>query len=153
MFSKKTFRKMIGSTAAAAVLALSAGAAFAEVQKFELFSIDVPEGWTVMNEGDGTVGFVEPNKEASFSIAVTDAEEGVSAAEMAKQVSEQLGGTEPKEAGEGVVEFTFSNQEGVESTCRSYVEQGKFVMITITDANGTHQETIGAALATVEDAK
>ena len=72
------------------LLVFVAACAFAGVQDFGKFTIDVPAGWTATPDGE-TVGFVKNDETASMSITV-DTTDGASAKEIADAFVEALNG-------------------------------------------------------------
>ncbi len=95
------------------VVALTAAPAWARVQKFDYFSLDVPRGWTAEQQG-ATVVVAAEDKPVSVSIAVAPMG-AASLEELAYALSAQMDGTEP-EFDDDVWTFTFTDLAGVEST-------------------------------------
>lgn len=91
------------------VLLLEAGA-YADIQEFRYFSLNVPEDWSVNEEGAEVV-VTAPDKSASLSITADDPH-GKSIAELAEEYSANLKGTAPvkDEADDGgAYSFEFNN--------------------------------------------
>jgi hypothetical protein len=110
-------RKFLAVALLVVASALVAGSAFAAMQKFDGFSIYVPNGWKV-DKDDGTVGFIAPDESASLSVSIAadmDADEAVE--EYAAAFSQELGGSAPKMApsAANVYLFEFDNGNGVMS--------------------------------------
>ncbi len=82
-----------------AVMLLAALPACADIQEFRYFSLDVPEDWSVDEDGAEVV-VTAPDKSASLSITADDPK-GKSIAELAEEFSGELNGTAPvKDEGE-----------------------------------------------------
>ena len=88
------------------------GPAWAEVQEFDWFSVDVPRGWTAEQQG-ATVVVAAGDEAVSVSIAVAPMG-AASLEELAWALSAQMDGTEP-ELDDDVWAFTFTDLAGVES--------------------------------------
>jgi hypothetical protein len=117
-------------------LALStATAAFANMQSFKHFTVDVPQGWDAAEDGE-VVSILAPGHTAAISIAV-DSAEGMTTENLAKAMSTQLKGSAPVAADAGGFAFTFKNQSGVESKSTLFVNNNQYVMITVT---GSHPD-------------
>ncbi len=87
-----------------------AGTACAEIQEFRYFSLDVPEDWSV-NEDGAEVTVTAPDKSASLSITADDPK-GKTIAELAEEFSRELKGTAPEKDEEdegGAYSFEFNN--------------------------------------------
>ncbi|MBQ7216152.1 MAG: hypothetical protein IJS39_09245 [Synergistaceae bacterium] len=94
----------------AVILLLEAGA-FAEIQEFRYFSLDVPEEWSVSEEG-AAVTVTAPDKSASLSITADDPK-GKTIAELAEEYSRQLNGTAPEKDGDDGESYSFEFNNGV----------------------------------------
>ena len=117
-------------SALAAVLALVlASAAFAGVQDFGSFTVDVPAGWTATQDGE-TVGIVKNDNTASISISV-DSTDGASAKELADAFVEALKGKNLKQDS-GAYTFSFDNGNGVNSEAILMAEGGKYALFVVT---------------------
>ena len=126
------------SLALAAVLALVlSAAAFAGVQDFGEFKVDVPEGWTATQDGE-TVGIVKNDNTAAISITV-DKTDGASAKEVAEAFVEALNGKGLKKDGEGYT-FTFDNGNGVTSEALVVTDDGKYALFVITGKDNAPQD-------------
>lgn len=126
------------------VLAM-ATASFANVQSFTHFSVDVPQGWQATEDGE-VVSLLAPGNAAAVSIAV-DSAEGMNTENLAKTMATQLKGSSPVAVDAGGFAFAFKNQSGVESKSTVFVNNNKFVMITVT---GSHAD-IPQILKTIKD--
>ena len=80
--------KRIGVLSVLAVLVFSA-AAFAAVQDFKNFTVDVPDDWTATQNGT-TVGIVANDNSAAVSVTV-DKRDGMEAKDLAAAFAEKLG--------------------------------------------------------------
>ena len=91
------------------MLMLSVGTcAWGEVMEFRYFSLDVPEGWTVSEDGSAVTVTAE---DGTGSLSLTaGSPNGKSIAELAGEYSARLGGT-PPEAGEDGG-YTFECEDG-----------------------------------------
>ncbi|MBQ7221092.1 MAG: hypothetical protein IJS28_08940 [Synergistaceae bacterium] len=81
--------------------------ACAEVMEFRYFSLDVPEGWSV-NEDGNVITVTAADKSGSLSITA-DNPGGKTIAELAEEYSRRLNGTAPEEDEEGGYTFEFNN--------------------------------------------
>ena len=114
---------------AAALVALFAAAAFAGVQDFGKFTVDVPEGWTATADGE-TVGIVKNDNTASASITVSETE-GSSLKEIADAFVQALGGKNLA-ADNGAYTFEFTNQNGVDSKAVLSGDDKNYALIIMT---------------------
>ena len=114
-----------------AVLVFSA-AAFAAVQDFKDFTVDVPDDWTATQNGT-TVGIVANDNSAAVSITV-DKRDGMEAKDLAAAFAEKLKGSEPV-LEDDVYHFDFKNEAGVESRAILSTEGDKYLMLVITGQN------------------
>ena len=116
--------KRIGVLSVLAVLVFSA-AAFAAVQDFKDFTVDVPDDWTATQNGT-TVGIVANDNSAAVSITVDK--------DLAAAFAQKLKGSEPV-LEDDVYTFTFKNDSGVESKAILNTEDDKYLMLVITGQN------------------
>ena len=114
-----------------AVLVFSA-AAFAAVQDFKDFTVDVPDDWTATQNGT-TVGIVANDNSAAVSITM-DKRDGMEAKDLAAAFAEKLKGSEPV-LEDDVYHFDFKNEAGVESRAILNTEGDKYLMLVITGQN------------------
>lgn len=114
-----------------AALVFSA-AAFAAVQDFKDFTVDVPDDWTATQDGT-TVAVVANDKSAALSITM-DKREGMEAKDLAAAFAQKLKGSEPV-LEDDVYTFTFKNDSGVESKAILNTEDDKYLMLVITGQN------------------
>ena len=123
--------KRIGVLSVLAVLVFSA-AAFAAVQDFKDFTVDVPDDWTATQNGT-TVGIVANDNSAAVSITM-DKRDGMEAKDLAAAFAEKLKGSEPV-LEDDVYHFDFKNDAGVESRAILNTEGDKYLMLVITGQN------------------
>lgn len=91
-----------------AVMLLLTTGAYADIQEFRYFSLDVPEDWSVSEEG-AAVTVTAPDKSASLSITADDPK-GKTIAELAEEYSRELKGTAPaKDEEDEAYSFEFNN--------------------------------------------
>ena len=114
-----------------AVLVFSA-AAFAAVQDFKDFTVDVPDDWTATQNGT-TVGIVANDNSAAVSITM-DKRDGMEAKDLAAAFAEKLKGSEPV-LEDDVYHFDFKNEAGVESRAILSTEDDKYLLLVITGQN------------------
>ena len=107
----------------------SAAMAFAGVQDFGNFTVDVPEGWTATQDGE-TVGIVKNDNTASVSISY-DSLDGASLKEIADAFVEALNGKGLKDEG-GTYSFSMTNANGVESKCYLSGDDKNYALIVVT---------------------
>ena len=88
-----------------------AGTACAEIQEFRYFSLDVPEEWSVNEDGTEVV-ITAPDKSASLSITVDDPH-GKTIAGLAEEFSRELKGTPPEKDEEDGESYSFTFNNGV----------------------------------------
>ena len=123
--------KRIGVLSVLAVLVFSA-AAFAAVQDFKDFTVDVPDDWTATQNGT-TVGIVANDNSAAVSVTV-DKRDGMEAKDLAAAFAQKLKGSEPV-LEDDVYTFTFKNDSGVESRAILNTEDDKYLLLVITGQN------------------
>ena len=92
------------------ILVMISAYAYADVQEFRYFSVDVPEGWTA-EEKENVITIIANDKSASLTIIAGDPG-GNSIAELALLSSKELGGTNPTSDDEGKYSFEFSGGKG-----------------------------------------
>lgn len=115
------------------VTLIFSASAFATVQDFKDFTLDVPDGWTATQDG-ATVIVIANDKSASVSLTV-DKKNGVEAKDLAAAFAKQLNGSEPVLEDE-VYHFTFKNNDsGVESRAILETDDEKYLLTVITGDN------------------
>lgn len=114
---------------AAVMAVLVSSAAFAGVQDFGKFTIDVPMGWTAEPDGE-TVGFTKNDNTASMSITV-DTTDGASAKEIADAFVQALNGKKLSGSGNDYT-FEMTNANGVDSKCFLSSDGKNYALIVVT---------------------
>ena len=122
---------------AMAAVILAAAAAFAGVQDFGKFTVDVPAGWTATPDGE-TVGIVKNDNTAAVSITY-DSLDGASLKEIAEAFVGALNGKGLKDEG-GVYSFTMTNENGVESKCYVSGDDKNYGLIVVTGGENAPDE-------------
>ena len=123
--------KRIGVLSVLVVLVFSA-VAFAAVQDFKDFTVDVPDDWTATQNGT-TVGIVANDNSAAVSVTV-DKRDGMEAKDLAAAFAEKLKGSEPV-LEDDVYHFDFKNEAGVESSAILNTEGDNYLLLVITGQN------------------
>lgn len=136
----------LSSLALVLFLALHGSAA---AQDFGTFSMDVPEGWIASVGEGGAAAVIAPKNEAAVTIAAEKLE-GLSPEEGVKIFARELGGSEPQKTSDGEYAFTFL-RNGVTNRAIFRVRKERFILITITDEAGKHQQTIEAMLKSLAE--
>lgn len=118
------------------VLAFAATAS-AEVIDFSNIhlKIDVPAGWTYASDGD-TASMIAEDKSCAITVAKTAAE-GITAEAAAKQMAAEHKGTEPQKLDDVTYQYTFKNENGVDTVVTVGVENNLLMVISVT---GQHAE-------------
>ncbi len=111
MFYTLCVRRNIWLMFIVCLLALSAPG-YAEMQEFEMLSLDVPAGWTAEQQG-ATIILKAISSDASLSLASGRMGEA-SLEEIALKLYEQLGGVDFEEDEEGDFYFEYRDTAGVE---------------------------------------
>ncbi len=134
------------------MLLLLEGGACAEIREFRYFSLDVPEEWSVSEEGAEVV-VSAPDKSASLSITADDPK-GKSIAELAEEYSRELKGTAPEKSSddpeneEGGEAYSFEFNNGVSQAVINGDEDMYLLIIgTGVERNG---EVLGEILGSLE---
>ena len=138
---------------AAIAVALSAAMAFAGVQDFGKFTVDVAPGWTATQDGASAV-IMKNDNTASLTITVSPAE-GASAKDLALAFAEQAKASyptvgTPEVDDDGDYTWTMTNANGVENHAILRVDDGDFMLITMAGLD-TAGEEISAMLGSVQD--
>ena len=92
---------------------LTASAAFAVVQDFGEYTVDVIDGWTAVRQGE-TVYFVKNDNSASWSVMISELPGNAILEQYAKDVMKQLKGSDFKFDGRSY-SFKFKNANGQKS--------------------------------------
>ena len=89
------------------VVMLVASCAYAELQDFENFSLEIPEGWTAIE--DGAVVSVSANDGSASLTITTDRPGDMSIEELASEIAREVGGTLPEKDSDDNYSFTFDD--------------------------------------------
>jgi hypothetical protein len=119
--------------------------AMAEKKDFGKFKVLVPAGWTDTVDEE-TVILAAPDNSAVITISVAE-HEGMSATDIAKEMSKALKGSTPERDADGDYTFTYKNENGAEGVGVVSVDGKNFVFITLT---GEHAD-VDKILESVED--
>ena len=127
------------SLALAAVLALVlSSAAFAGVQDFGKFTVDVAEGWTASSQ-QGTAVITKNDNTAQLTISMEDAG-GMTKAQLAEAFVAEFkkSGTyttvsNPEADKDGDYSWDMTTKAGAESHAMLTVEEGHFVLLVMTN--------------------
>ena len=131
-------------TACVMMLMLWSSWAFADIQEFRYFSLDVPEGWTA-EESDSVVTVYANDKTGSLVIT-TGEPGGASLEEIAGAFCDELGGGVPVSDDEGNYTFEFNN--GISQAMVTGDEE--FYMLIVGTGFVSNAETLGEILASLE---
>ncbi|MDL2315671.1 hypothetical protein LJC59_01120 [Desulfovibrio sp. OttesenSCG-928-A18] len=138
-------RSFLLTTLALLMAVLHMGTASAGLKNFPYFSIDVPPGWVIYDEGI-TVAFISPDKESTLTVTVeftsgTNAE-GLSAEELAHAYARDMHGTSPvmEDGDPNYYSFEFKSPDDVPSEASIVVSGRRFYLITVT---GSHRDMAG----------
>ena len=129
------------------VTVLIASCAFAGVQDFGAFTIDVAAGWTAEQDGS-TVGFVKNDNTASMSITV-EGSGGATAGELAEAFVDALNGKNLTET-DGGYEFEMTNANGAWSKCFLTADGDKYALIVVTGLENA-PEDISAMMESLQE--
>lgn len=125
MPSKKILPVLLAITIVFCIISVSQAERF----DFAKISIDLPEGWNAVYEGD-FVGVMADDQSCAFSISV----EPLGAQplqQVAEGYSERLKGSPPEYVGDGRYTFTFTNELGVKATAYFDYYAGTRYILTI----------------------
>lgn len=118
--------------------------AFADIEEFRYFSLDVPMGWTAEEDG-AVVTVTADDKSGSLSITMGNPESR-DIGELARSFSAELNGTTPEKDDEGNYSFEFNN--GVSQATIAGDED--FFMLIIGTGFVNNAETLGRILDSLE---
>lgn len=128
------------------LLALSSPVA---AQDFSRFSMDVPQGWIASTGEEGTVAVIAPKNEAAVTIAIEKLED-LSPEEVAGIFARELGAGEPQKTADDEYSFQYV-RNGVSHRSIFRARKDHFLLITVSDEAGKHQETIEAMLKSLKE--
>ena len=120
------------------------GKAFADIEDFKYFSLDVPEGWTADESGD-VVSVIADDRSGSLSITAGNPK-GISIAGLAFSFSHELNGTDPVSDDEGNYTFGFNN--GISHAM--ITGDDDFYMLIVATGFISNAETLGEILNSLE---
>lgn len=123
-------KKIIILLMMACMLALAPASSFATVQSFTNFTLDVPDGWTATENGS-VLALIAPGNVASMSIVLDDSQ-GMDIASLANVFVSQMHGENLQATDDGGYEFSFKNPAGIDSHSILYLEDGKYLLMTVT---------------------
>ena len=111
----------------------------AEMIETKYFSLDVPEGWTVSEEGR-MITVTAGDKSGSLSITA-DNPNGKTIAQLAEEYASRLNGTEPEQDEDGGYTFEYNN-----GVCQAVIDGDEDLYVLII---GTGIERNGEELAEI----
>ena len=122
---------------AAVFAVLAATMAFAGVQDFGAYTINVPAGWTATPDGE-TVGIVKDDNSAALSITY-DTSDGASLKEIADAFVQALNGKGLKQDGDSYT-FSMTNANGVDSQCFLAGDAEHYALFVVTGLENAPDE-------------
>ena len=128
----------------AAMAVMWAGCAWADIEEFRHFSLNVPDGWTANESGD-VVRVVADDMTGSLTIT-SGSPRGASIGELAGKFSREMNGTSPVSDDEGGYSFEFNN--GISQATIAGDED--FFMLIIGTGFVDNAETLGEILDSLE---
>ena len=127
---------------------LTAASAFGFVQKFDRFSVDVPEGWGANQEGP-TVVIIKNDHTASMSITIGDPE-GMNRKALAEAFVKELNGKDLERDDDGDYTFKMTNANGVDSVALLTGDDDDYMLFVMTGLENAKDEMM-AILGSVKD--
>lgn len=124
--------KMRWGAATLVLFLLLCGTAFAAVQDFPKFKIDVPADWTSSQNGP-TVILIANDRSASISITVAPTE-GATLDVLAKAFAKEFKGSDPV-ASNGGYEFSFKGTAESHALILENPDTKEYVLVVITGEN------------------
>lgn len=109
------------------VLAFSLSA-FGATIEYSRFSIEVPDGWRVSQDGN-TVTILANDKSAALTVTVED-NDGTAIKDLAYAYAQQLNATEPEED-DDVYMFSFQNPSGVGCNAVICGDDSEYIMLVM----------------------
>lgn len=127
-----------------AILVLIGTCAYADIEEFRHFSLNIPDGWTANESGD-VVNVTADDKSGSLTITSGNPN-GESITELALRFSREMNGTKPLSDDDGGYSFEFNNGIG-QATITG--DEDFYMMIT---ASGfvSNADTLGEILDSLE---
>ena len=126
------------------ILLTISSAAYADVEEFRYFSLNVPENWTAKESGD--VVSVSANDKTGSLTITSGKPDGESMSAIALRFSQELNGTKPESDDEGNYTFEFNN--GVSQAM--IIGDEDFYMLIIATGFVSNAETLGEILESLE---
>ena len=126
------------------ILLTISSAAYADVEEFRYFSLNVPENWTAKESGD--VVSVSANDKTGSLTITSGKPDGQSMSAIALRFSRELNGTKPESDDEGNYTFEFNN--GVSQAM--IIGDEDFYMLIIATGFVSNAETLGEILESLE---
>ena len=112
----------------------------------DAFSVDVPSGWQVEEEGDEStaqITFTAPdNSRASIFVGVND--EGATARDVAVEIAEAVGGSTPVADEDGDYTFTFRSDDGLDGAGFVAVNEEVAVIFLVIGDNPQMEAFLGS---------
>ena len=131
------------SLCALALVLVVAVAALAPRRGVQRFSVDVPEGWSARDMGNGTVAILADDRSAAVSVTVNSL--GTSTLEeTAQAMAKALGGTDPTVDEDGDCRFTFWNG-GVETQAYLTGGEDEYMMLAVTGQSDALAGSLGTS--------
>ena len=123
--------------------------AFAEVQRFKYFKINVPKNWTATQNG-ATVTIKSNKRNSSLSIAIANRGEAT-LEDVANRLCKQLNGEDFEADDDGDYTFTYKDMAGADfSVLVSNMGDKKYGLIAFSYENERDSDTIGKILDSAE---
>ena len=126
------------------MLFMIASSAYAEIQEFKYFSVDVPDDWTA-EEDNNEVKITADDKTGELRIIASEPEEK-NIAEVASEYSAKFGGSELVSDDEGTYTFEFSDGEGQ----ATITGDENFYMVIMASGFEKNGDTLGEILNSLE---
>ena len=126
------------------MLCMIASSAYAEIQEFKYFSVDVPDDWTA-EEDNNEVKITADDKTGELRIIASEPEEK-NIADVASEYSAKFGGSELISDDEGTYTFEFSDGEGQ----ATITGDENFYMVIMASGFEKNGDTLGEILNSLE---
>ena len=126
------------------IFVLTAVRAYADIEEFRYFSLNIPEGWSAVESGD-VVSVTADDRTGSLTITSGNPE-GVSIGMLASKFSLEMKGTDPVSDDEGNYSFELNN--GISQAIVAGDED--FYMMIVASGFVSNAETLGEILASLE---
>ena len=127
-----------------AMIFILASSAYAEIQEFKYFSVDVPDDWTAEEKND-EVKITADDKTGELRIIAAEPEEKT-IAELASEFSAKFGGSELVNDDEGTYTFEFYDGEGQ----ATITGDENFYMVIMASGFEKNGDTLGEILNSLE---